>query len=404
MSLIEHQLYSLRDIDAARQRRAEDFAKVSVEQPTSDLWYFGNSPTALHPYLGYSLIPSGKVPADMNAVPVEAFGFAPYMGSIVRNPASDEVIIGIVGGSVAYNFGEGHGIVVLQEMLQKDSRFAGKTIRFVTMALGGYKAPQSLLTVNYFLSLGAHFDIIINLSGFNEVVLPFRENIPAGLHPLYPRSWQILAGHLSSEHLASIGRIASARRLRADLALWSTWGFCDASYICGLGWHIADHVLSKKIVALNTSIILGETEKEKDSDPVLAGPPYGRSSTGSALTEIVDNWTRSAMLIEELGRQHGFRTFTFLQPSPYYGNKPLAPQEKALLQPGNWADKYSRQGYPLLQVAVKKMTDAGFHAADLTDVFADHPEPLYVDACCHVANPGNDILGESIGEHILGRW
>lgn len=404
MSLLMHQWYSLRDIDAARLRRVEEFASVSIDQPAEDLWYFGNVQTVLHPYLGFSLVPSRDMPSDMNAAPMESFGFFPKTGSIVRTPDADTLIIGIVGGSVAHNFGTGHGMTVLRDALLADPRFSRKRIQVVTMALGGYKAPQSLLALNYFLSLGAHFDIIIDLSGFNEVVLPFRENIPAGLHPLYPRSWQVLAGHLSPKHLAFVGRIAWAREFRADLARWSAQHPCDASYVCSLGWHIADHLLSKDIAAWNARLLLSDTRGEGGDDPVLAGPPYGRSSTGSALTELVDNWKRSAVLMQELGRQHGFHAFTFLQPSPYYAGKPLAPQEMAVLEPGSAFDVYSKRGYPLLQDAVRDLMVSGYNAADLTEIFSHHPEPIYIDACCHMGREGNDILGKSIAGEILRRW
>jgi len=35
----------------------------------------------------------------------------------------------------------------------------------------GYKQPQQLLVLSYFLSIGQPFDMVMNIDGFNEVAL-----------------------------------------------------------------------------------------------------------------------------------------------------------------------------------------------------------------------------------------
>ena len=56
----------------------------------------------------------------------------------------------------------------------------------LTDSLGGYKQPQQLLTLAYYISLGAEFDTVINIDGFNEVALPPIHNIPKNIYPFYP--------------------------------------------------------------------------------------------------------------------------------------------------------------------------------------------------------------------------
>ncbi len=404
MSILQNQLYSLYDVEVARQRIILQEGLVpAVEKPDISA-SFGDESTSLHPYLGFSLTPRIDAQNDSGAVTADQLGFSVHGGSVMRSKNPDTVIIGIVGGSVAHNFGVGNGSALLAEALQKDERFSKKIFRFTTMALGGYKEPQHLFALNYLLTLGAEFDIVIDLSGFNEVTLPFHENIPAGLHPLYPRSWHLLAGHLSSRNLARIGRIAWLRQFRSDCARWSRWGVCDASYTCALAWHLVDHGIARGILSANVALTIPDNEDGTFVDPMFAGPPYGRSSTGAALKEIVASWKNSSQLMQELGRAHGFRTFTFLQPSPYYGGKPLSPEEKNILVPGNWSDIHSGRGYPLLQDAVKDLENSGFDAIDLSNVFQNYPESLYVDSCCHVGARGNEILAEAIAKEILERW
>ena len=74
---------------------------------------------------------------------------------------------------------------VLEQELSQLPRFSGKSFRFVRLAIDGNKQPQQLMTLNYLLTLGAEFDIVINLDGVNEASLPGMDNVPYG--PAEPR-------------------------------------------------------------------------------------------------------------------------------------------------------------------------------------------------------------------------
>jgi hypothetical protein len=56
--------------------------------------------------------------------------------------------------------------------------------------------------------------------------------------------------------------------------------------------------------------------------------------------------------------------------------------------------------YPRLRESGRALSAAGVRFGDLTAVFADHPEPLYIDACCHVRARGNLIVADKIFEAI----
>ena len=51
--------------------------------------------------------------------------------------------------------------------LERLPAFEGKRVEIVCTALGGYKQPQQLFSLMYFLALGGHFDVWVNLDGFN---------------------------------------------------------------------------------------------------------------------------------------------------------------------------------------------------------------------------------------------
>src|SRR5205807_2871539 len=102
--------------------------------------------------------------------------------------SKDKLIVAIVGGSLACYFRQ-YGVERLEDLLKKDPRLAGKRFLFVNLALGGYKQPQQLMTLNYLLALGAQFDILINIDGFNEVALYEFESAGAHVFPAFPRAW-----------------------------------------------------------------------------------------------------------------------------------------------------------------------------------------------------------------------
>jgi hypothetical protein len=102
--------------------------------------------------------------------------------------------------------------------LERLDRFRGKEIVILSLATGGYKQPQQLMALTYLLALGAHFDLVINVDGFNEVALPAAENVPQGYSPYYPRGWQLQVGPLDMEQRKLVGRISYQRDRRAAWA------------------------------------------------------------------------------------------------------------------------------------------------------------------------------------------
>src|SRR5689334_8838643 len=122
----------------------------------------------VHPYLGWVRAPR---PDARDAAPETAVNDYGFMGDELplQTRSPEKVIIGIVGGSLAEEFGS-KALGILERELKKSADLKGKKLVFIRLALSGYKQPQQLLTVNYLLSLGAQFDILINIDGYNEIV------------------------------------------------------------------------------------------------------------------------------------------------------------------------------------------------------------------------------------------
>ncbi len=110
----------------------------------------------------------------------------------------------ILGGSVAKSMGK-----IMETAFQRICRVPPQV---VALGFPGYKQPQQLLALTYFLSLGAEYDLIINLDGYNDIVLPFTDIYRVGVNPFFPRNWNLrIARQPSRNVLAVIGKVRYLR-------------------------------------------------------------------------------------------------------------------------------------------------------------------------------------------------
>ena len=120
-----------------------------------------------HPFFGYT--------HGANSSGTNNYGFyCPYDYPLKREKAN-WYIIGIFGGSVANGFYV-DGTEQLSERLRQHPFFADKEIIYLNYALGGYKQPQQLQVLTYFLCIGQELDMVLNIDGFNEIVFCFNNS------------------------------------------------------------------------------------------------------------------------------------------------------------------------------------------------------------------------------------
>ncbi len=58
-------------------------------------------------------------------------------------------------------------------------------------------------------------------------------------------------------------------------------------------------------------------------------------------------------------------------------------------------------GYPILREAGVALRREGVYFHDITQVFLHHPEPLYIDQCCHVSSLGSRIMATEVIRWML---
>lgn len=354
----------------------------------------------VHPYLGFVRRPGPREGHPLRTPPVNTYGFAD------REPPlhlrrDGQVIIGILGGSLAEDFSN-DALDILRDELAKSGCLAGRQPAFVRLALAGYKQPQQLMLVNYLLALGGQFDVLINIDGYNEIVLPAVENAPEHVFAGFPRSWQLRVtetGDLAA--IRTIGRIVHIKdraRYWADLVQKRP---CCYSPTANLLWRMY-HASSRRALFAEYAMLNALTGA--DDSYAARGPPQQFPTPTALYEHCARIWMRSSLQLHLLCTANGIHYFHFLQPNQYVPeSKPMGREERLLaIAPGDRGQDPVENGYPLLIREGRTLVAKGVSFSDLTRLFADHSEATYRDHCCHLNRHGSELMAGEIAK-VIGR-
>ncbi len=250
------------------------------------------------------------------------------------------------------------------------------------------------MTLVYLTSLGAEFDLVINIDGFNEVALPPTELVPRGVFPLYPRDWYIQTVHLEASGRERLARLSSLQALRRRCArLFQTWPLRGSNTALAL-WKSLDLRLQSRIAHLTLDFGKGARGIPWE----VSGPRRVFADDDALLEFVAENWARSSIQMSHLCKADGTYYLHCLQPNQYVeASKPMTPKEKAVAidddQPyANWA----RRGYPHLIRYARRLSREGVDFRDLSMMFRDVERPLYADDCCHLNEEGYTLVVQKI--------
>jgi len=352
----------------------------------------------IHPYLGWIHNPQTSPIEKWNGyeIPVNGLGFKDN-GHSIYTRSDDLFIVGIAGGSVAFQFSWA-AEELLKERLQGHPRVRGRRIQFVRMALSGYKQPQQLMAYNFLMSLGAEFDLIVNIDGFNETTLAILENAELDTAIVYPRSWHARSiSMLDPRDSADAAQLLHLKGKRQEMAKDILASNFQWSPLLNLVWYTRDQTAAGRLVDLGLSI-----SKNRRSSFVNHGPENAHD--GTLLEEdVVAIWMRCSRQMHQLCRANGTLYLHVLQPNQYVpGSKPLSEFElKKCIDPQGQTRAVVMNLFPQLQKKSEELRKYGVAFSDQTQVFSGVSETLYVDPWCHFNTEGNRILGEAISVVLL---
>jgi len=354
---------------------------------------------AVHPYLGFVLDSSHRGSRRLELGGQEAldYGFELRSEGIFHLPSPDRPVIAFTGGSVAFELADAAGGKLHHELLQG---LGLEQATVVNLALPGYKQPQQLMTLSYLLALGAHFDFVVNLDGFNEIALPASENLPTGVDPFFPRLWRFRAQELVPELRIALGKLA----FLDDQQLRSAARFSNPPYryslTAGLLWTVLNRQLSRW--AREVEIELRNVHERSAEALSVTGRAVANTLDESTYRSHALLWQRASEAMHHLASGSGFRYLHFLQPNQSLtGSKPMSEEEqRTSIQPGHIYGRHAAVAYPLLVEKGRGLVAQGVHFVDLTSLFATVEAPIYRDACCHFNDLGQALLLRAVASTI----
>lgn len=315
---------------------------------------------AIHPYLGYVYNPEANREAltEYHRLPISDSGFLDDK-SPIQTASPDRIIVGVFGGSVAYWWSVSGGLETLWDELKQAPEYAHRQLMVVRVTLGGYKHPQQLMALNYLLALGAHFDVVLNLDGFNEVALPPSEHLLKGIFPFYPMGWSVLTGGALDSGLAEM--IVHKHRLERRRQRWAQWVTQTPlrySATMNLFWGWYDQRLRRAISKDDLVILQYPVSGTRYG---TRGPPRSYATPAALYEDLAAMWKNSSLLMHQLCEANGIRYVHFLQPNQYVpGSKRMGAEERrAAIQLDHPYREPAEQGYPYLRSAGQELLARG---------------------------------------------
>lgn len=385
-------LYIARASFSFKALRAEQFS-IAEGSKVSD-----GATEAFHPYLGWVHNPQLSKPekSSTGIISTNWLGFRDDSESIYhRSP--DTYIIGISGGSVAWGF-SWEAQDVLRKKLSAHPLLKGRKIQFVRLALPGYKQPQHLMAYNFLLTLGAEFDAIVNIDGYNETVLTISENAELGTAISYPRAWHgrviSMVDPSVSADAARLLQLRGKRQQMAQNALTSIWRW---SHLYNLVWLIRDRSAWNELTDLGLSL-----SKSKQQSFTTHGP-QNRFAGDALEPEVAAMWQRCSLQMHNLCMANDTLYLHVLQPNQYVpDSKPLSEKElEYCFAPDEDSAHFVPRMFPLLQQLGRELETKGVEFSDQTKVFSGVKETLYVDPWCHFNQEGHRRLGDAVADRLL---
>jgi hypothetical protein len=360
----------------------------------------------LHPYLGFVRDPERPRHVLNGRVVRSELNEHGFFGPSPLAPADEDgpLVVAIFGGSVATElYLEGREALAAR-LIALRPELGARGVEVLSLALDGMKQPQQLLALAYFLAVGARFDVVVNLDGFNDVVLPMAENVPLGVSPFFPRSWRTYAMGAPGGETARL--TTSIQQARAELeerrSFFSRPGLRESHLFLAI-WH---GVLGR---AEAEQSALQEELRQHFANQVVpaareSGPAFDDPTPERVYRASAEVWRRASLQMWQACRAAGIGYLHALQPNQYVeGSKTLTAweQRNAVAGPRYSYRRGVESGYPHLFSEAEELVARGAPFVDLTRVFETEPETIYRDTCCHTNARGNELLALAIADAIV---
>ena len=350
---------------------------------------------ALHPYFGPIHRPG--VRKETNNI-----GFGSPQAFPVARTSDRQFLVGIFGGSVGRIFCD-RGKSRLIANLQRSEQFANREIVLLCFAHEGYKQPQQLLVLAYFLSLGQELDLAINIDGFNEVALGSYNNdrgrdisMPSPIH-IDPLINLIDRSTMTAPMIESLAEINRDKQQLNSLA-----NRIERNRVASINFFL-ERFYNRTWDRYQAELTrFGELPPNPPTASLVLLTPSVKPRDGSTLfTDIAAEWASASLLMKDMLAARAVPYMHVWQPNQYYTSRKFSEEEARVAR--NDATPFKppvERGYAALERASVALGQQE-HFFDATKIFDAEPAAVYEDDCCHYTQRGNEILADFIASGAL---
>jgi hypothetical protein len=358
-----------------------------------------------HPFFGFIQKPSDDFRPGFK---VNNYGFISPYDYPLKKTKNNQFFIGVFGGSVASDYAIFQvQNQILPKYLKQLPGLKDKEFVILSFATGGYKQPQQLLILNYFLALGQELDMVVNIDGFNEVALSNLNN-----------KNQVDLAMPSIQHIGPLANFAnnslSTKAMQATLRIQqnktrinqglSSLQDCSLAACDALISVYVQHLVNN----YKTDVIKFEKERTKQQKNDSGSVIYINNNKSVlqdslAFEEMAWNWAKSSIFMHKVLSASNVPYFHVLQPNQYYQTKKVfgeAEKQIAFSKETPYA-KSVQIGYPALFKKFPNLEKNNINILNAVNVFDRTKDAVYVDSCCHYNQAGEVIFSDYVGSSIL---
>ncbi|MEG3848426.1 hypothetical protein QT971_13420 [Microcoleus sp. herbarium19] len=384
----------------AKEKVVEDIERTGIRLDESIV-------ERLHPFFGY-VLKQGAFTNERLKLKVNNHGFFSLYEYPFVKSNKKQFIVGIFGGSVANNFALDEYINQrLSKKLQSYPEFADREIVVLNFGNGGYKQPQQLLILNYFLALGQELDLVINIDGFNEVALSNLNNkarIEVGMPSVqHVQPLTTLASNVSPEVMSAIVQINDTKKqLKAGIDKLQTCQLAMCHAVTSLQVRQLVNNYQEAIVKYDAQVKISSADTANNSIVYI---PKAESvlPDRAAFDKMASLWYESSIGMNQILSSRNIPYFHFIQPNQYYPTKRAftAKEKEIAINKESPYIEGVKKGYPVLLSKIDDLQKAGVNVFSAVNILDNTKETVYKDACCHYNAVGEEVLANYISSSII---
>jgi hypothetical protein len=383
---------------------------VRAEEASNNLQSM-QTPYVLSPYFGYvfrpgfSLAPSWgggyyreyigyDAPPEYIYWRANNYGFLSDRDYPTAGNPENDFIVGIFGSSVAQGLAL-DGRTSLIAYLSRNPALRGRRIVVLNFAGGGFKPPQQSLVLGYFVALGQHFDLIINMDGAANAYIAWENIVRYHVDSTMPAArlsfglQNAFASEQAGAEAAAVERRIDSMKRRAA----TTRSALEYFWL---------EIFRKRLKADAVKIDWANGEQVAGRSYLVLLNESPSSDYAREIDRITDIWVRSSLEMKALAEITNAAYIQILEPNQWFGNKPLSDIERTrFASPTAPMGEIVPPMYKALLLASRRLIEDGVDFVDATAAFNDHSETIYYDWCCHFNVQGYRVLiDELIGPKL----